>query len=71
MSKLHNCFCGCQVEIYKHGMGPAVNLNINTFKYIKYGLRGKHNPNCIFYNTEMRNDFDSEEEAIKIWNNLF
>ena len=52
-------------------MGPAVNLNINTFKYIKYGLRGKHNPNCIFYNTEMRNDFDSEEEAIKIWNNLF
>lgn len=52
-------------------MGPYVNLNVDTAAFIKYGLRGKHSEDCIFYGTDLRHDFDSPEEAIECWNKTF
>lgn len=68
---LHDCSCGCKMYTYSHGMGPYVNLNTNTSTFIKYGIRGNHAKNCIFFNSELNNQFDTEEEAIAAWNKIF
>lgn len=68
---IHKCSCGCNMQVYKCGMGPYVNLTVNTHAFIKYGLRGKHSKDCIFYGTDLRHDFDSPEEAINCWNKTF
>lgn len=68
---LHDCSCGCKMYTYSHGMGPYVNLNINTSTFIKYGIRGNHTKDCIFFNSELNNMFDTEEEAINAWNKIF
>lgn len=68
---LHDCSCGCKMYTYSHSMGPYVNLNTNTSTFIKYGIRGNHAKNCIFFNSELNNQFDTEEEAIAAWNKIF
>ena len=68
---LHDCSCGCKMYTYSHGMGPYVNLNTNTSTFIKYGIRGNHAKNCIFFNSELNNQFNTEEEAIAAWNKIF
>ena len=68
---LHDCSCGCKMYTYSHGMGPYVNLNTNTSTFIKYGIRGNHAKNCVFFNSELNNQFDTEEEAIAAWNKIF
>ena len=68
---LHDCSCGCKMYTYSHGMGPYVNLNTNTSTFIKYGIRGNHAKNCIFFNSELNNQFDTEEEAIAAWSKIF
>jgi len=68
---LHNCFCGCRMFTYKHGVGPHVNVIPDTHTFVKYGIYGNHAKDCIFAGSELKNTFDSEEEAIKAWNKLF
>lgn len=68
---IHKCSCGCEMQTYKCGMGPYVNLTVDTHAFVKYGLRGKHSKDCIFYGTDLRHDFDSPEEAIECWNKTF
>lgn len=70
MLLLKTCTCGCAMHIYKHGSGPYVNLTPDTAKYIKYGIAGNHAENCLLFNSELRSDFDTPEDAAATWNNF-
>lgn len=68
---LHDCSCGCKMYTYSHGTGPYVNLRPSTSAFVKYGIRGNHTKNCIFFNSELNSTFDTEQEAINAWNKIF
>ena len=58
---------------YKKELDPQqlnVNLTPDTAKYIKYGIAGNHAENCLLFNSELRSDFDTPEDAATAWNNF-
>ena len=70
-TNLHDCFCGCKMYTYSHGMGPYVNLNTETSVFVKWGIRGNHAENCIFFNSQLNDKYDTIDEAISAWNKIF
>lgn len=68
---LHDCSCGCKMHTYSHGMGPYVNLNTETSVFVKWGIRGNHAENCIFFNSQLNDKYDTVDEAISAWNKIF
>lgn len=68
---LHDCSCGCKMYTYSHGMGPYVNLTEDTHTFIRFGIRGNHTKNCIFFNSQLNDMFKTADEAVKAWNKIF
>lgn len=68
---IHKCSCGCEMETYINPMGPYIDLTIEGHNLKFYGLRGKHTPDCIFYGSDLKNTFESEDAAINAWNKIF
>ena len=68
---LHDCSCGCKMSTYSHGMGPYVNLNPDTSTFIRFGIRGNHSKDCIFFNSQLNNMYKTVDEAVSAWNRIF
>lgn len=68
---LHNCSCGCKMYTYPHGMGPYVNLNTETSVFIRWGIRGNHSEDCIFFNSQLNDKYETVDEAVSAWNKIF
>lgn len=68
---LHDCSCGCKMFVYSHGMGPYVNLNTETSTFIRWGIRGNHSKDCIFFNSQLNDMYETVDEAVSAWNNIF
>ena len=68
---LHDCSCGCKMFTYSHGMGPYVNLIPENHAFIRFGIRGNHAKNCIFFNSQLNDTFETVDEAVKAWNKIF
>lgn len=70
-TNLHDCSCGCKMFTYSHGMGPYVNLNTDTSTFIRFGIRGNHSKDCIFFNSQLNDTFKTVDEAVSAWNKIF
>lgn len=68
---LHDCSCGCKMFTYSHGMGPYVNLIPENHAFIRFGIRGNHTKDCIFFNSQLNDTFETVDEAVKAWNKIF
>ena len=68
---LHDCSCGCKMYTYSHGMGPYVNLIPENHAFIRFGIRGNHAKDCIFFNSQLNDTFETVDEAVKAWNKIF
>lgn len=71
IKNLHDCSCGCKMFVYSHGMGPYVNLSTETSTFIRWGIRGNHSKNCIFFNSQLNDKYETADEAVSAWNKIF
>ncbi len=71
IKNLHDCSCGCKMFVYSHGMGPYVNLSTETSTFIRWGIRGNHTKNCIFFNSQLNDKYETADEAVSAWNKIF